>query len=63
MSQPILPGLGLIGTILGVLVIPLAVWVWKIWKNDLKHINDRLERIEIKVDGHISDHAKGEFKE
>ena len=63
MSQPILPGLGLIGTILGVLVIPLAVWVWKIWKNDLKHINDRLERIEIKVDSHISDHAKGEFKE
>jgi len=65
-----MPGLGLVGTILGLLVLPLAAWVWKIWKNDLAHIAKRLtgiekaqERIETKVDDHINDHAKGEFKE
>ena len=68
MAQPIMPDLGLIGTILGLLVLPLAVWVWRIWKNDLSHIAKRLvaieksqERIETKVDDHISSHAKGDF--
>jgi len=67
-SQPVMPGLGLVGTILGLFVIPLAVWVWRIWKNDLSHIAKRLvtieksqERIETKVDDHISSHAKGDF--
>jgi len=69
-AQPIMPGLGLIGTILGVLVFPLALWVWRIWKNDLKHVGDRLDkiedgqgRIETKLDDHINSHAKGDFKE
>jgi len=63
-----MPGLGLVGTVLSLFIFPLAVWVWKIWKNDLGHIAKRLaiieksqERIEKKVDDHINSHAKGEF--
>jgi len=46
----------------------LAGFIWKIWRNDLKHIARSLARveagqtrIEAKIDNHISAHAKGDF--
>jgi hypothetical protein len=32
-------------------------------KDDHSHVVQSLNRIEIKIDGHINDHAKGEFEE
>jgi len=63
--MPIIPGAGVI-SLGGIIVI--AGFLWKIWRNDLRHISkalDRVEgsqtRIETKIDSHISSHAKGDF--
>jgi len=63
---PIIPGAGVIS--LGGLIV-IAGFLWKIWRNDLRHISKALERveagqtrIEAKIDTHISSHAKGDFE-
>jgi len=56
--EPLIPGAGVIS---GMGLLALAGWVWKIWKNDLKHVKAALERIETKLDQHINDHAKGDL--
>jgi len=63
--MPIIPGAGVIS--LGGIIL-IAGFLWKIWRNDLRHISkalDRVEssqtRIETKIDNHISSHAKGDF--
>ena len=54
--EPLLPGLGLLGVILGMFVIPVGGWLIKIYYNDIKHIINRLDRIESKLDRHIEGH-------
>jgi len=63
---PFLPDAGVIS--LGGIVV-IAGFLWKIWRNDLRHISKALERveegqvrIETKIDNHITSHAKGDFE-
>ncbi len=63
----LIPGAGAI-SLVGILAI--TGFLWKMWRNDLKHIAESqtairssLERIENKLDEHINAHAKGDFKE
>lgn len=53
--------IGGIGTALGAIIY--TFWrLRRIKTNDLHGIWTALRRIEGKIDGHIKDHAKGEFK-
>jgi len=56
----LLPGAGLLS--LGGIIL-IAGFLWKIWRNDLRHMSKALDRIEHKLDDHIKDHAKGSFRE
>ena len=48
--------------LLGALVLPLLFFVWretrKVRDNDLKHIQDGIDRVEKKLDEHISYHLE-----
>jgi hypothetical protein len=46
--------------VLGVLILPMLFFVWRemrrVRDNDLKHIQDGLDRIEAKLEAHLSWH-------
>jgi len=52
-----MPAIELLIKVIGLLVLPLGFWVWRLRTNDLKHLTDRLDRIEDKLDRHLEGHA------
>jgi len=42
-------------------IVTIIGFLYKVYANDLKHIQETLKRIEAKLDRHISNHAKGDF--
>ena len=35
---------------IGLLVIPLGGWMWKIRHNDLRHLDERIDRIDKRIE-------------